>query len=309
MSDSKDEVTSVTISSLPEYITEILKLQPGQTESKLVQQSLLYRGLADKGYDLTPSISRTKSKHWAGFSKLIYERSLIESAKSRYPDRFDNYDCPLELLAKLQHYHIPTRLLDVTSNALVALYFACCDLNDEKDPDHFKDGQVIIFSGLCLSRYNEFVSIIADTYNLTGNAQISLDTLTTRIKSMPYGMRLLYESSEFMNVENFRYHLSSPLFVEPGFISQRQVNQSGKFVICPNVIHGSEVTGRLKVTEKTDEQIVTCIQIKKESKIQILSDLERLGITYEFLFPDDIDSNCSRLAKSIDDRFEDHDIG
>jgi len=40
----------------------------------------------------------------------------------------------------MQHYGIPTRLLDITSNPLVALFFACIEFPKV-------DGEVIFFSG------------------------------------------------------------------------------------------------------------------------------------------------------------------
>lgn len=47
MSESKSKVKNVIISSLTDYIAQILELQPIESDSKLIPQSLVYRGLAD----------------------------------------------------------------------------------------------------------------------------------------------------------------------------------------------------------------------------------------------------------------------
>ena len=66
------------------------------------------------------------------------EESIIKEAILRCPADFPFSASFFEHLVKLQHYGLPTRLLDVTSNALVALYFACREY--EKTA-----GEVIIF--------------------------------------------------------------------------------------------------------------------------------------------------------------------
>ena len=67
-------------------------------------------------------------------AKLDYYNHIIQLA----PEEFSNRNA-FDILSKMQHYNIPTRLLDFTSNPLVALYFACKDNNE--------DGKVEVVKG------------------------------------------------------------------------------------------------------------------------------------------------------------------
>ena len=122
------ETTEVT--SITGYIQAIQKFSGN---------NIFYRGHSNKKYELKPGIYRgdiIKNED------KIYRETI---AKVPYDFRDKN---TLESLALMQHYGIPTRILDLTTNALVALYFACVDNNKEKEKEKKKnpDGEVIVFN-------------------------------------------------------------------------------------------------------------------------------------------------------------------
>ncbi|MDQ1908944.1 FRG domain-containing protein [Paenibacillus sp. GD4] len=91
--------------------------------------NIFYRGQSDIEYKLVPSVLR---ENFRLREHEIYSEVMIECSHE-----FDNCKFHNEILSKMQHYGVPTRLLDVTSNALVALYFACENHND-------RDGVVFV---------------------------------------------------------------------------------------------------------------------------------------------------------------------
>lgn len=121
--------TSNEIRSINDLVTILHNLQePEQGKTRF------FRGQADETWDLLPSIYR-KDKP----TLINHEDKIIKDAFTNCPDDFLPSDTLFEKLVKLQHYGYRTRLLDLTSNTLVALYFACWD-----EKHHDKDGELII---------------------------------------------------------------------------------------------------------------------------------------------------------------------
>jgi len=107
----------IRISSVSEFIEKIVQ------RDKEAGTETFYRGHANKDWELLPSIFRTPN----GVEK---ERLLFYDMVAHEPQSFSECKPTLDYLVQMQHYGLPTRLLDMTMNPLVALYFACQSVGD-----------------------------------------------------------------------------------------------------------------------------------------------------------------------------------
>ncbi|MFZ2726494.1 MAG: FRG domain-containing protein [Methylococcaceae bacterium] len=130
MANNKVKNVTVFIRS----INEIKRDRTADEQNNIV----FYRGQANKDWFLVPTIYR---KNEEGESYHRVEHLLYQEMLRRNPAAFAEDKTVFERLVRMQHYNLPTRLLDITRNSLVALYFACEDETQKK-----KDGQVYIFS-------------------------------------------------------------------------------------------------------------------------------------------------------------------
>jgi hypothetical protein len=79
----------------------------------------VFRGLGDKRFSLIPTIGRTDRYNPS------HERAILELFRKRVPEFGLGAGLEdLDLLAIAQHHGVPTRLLDWTTNPLVAAFFA-----------------------------------------------------------------------------------------------------------------------------------------------------------------------------------------
>lgn len=90
----------------------------------------LYRGQSNKEWELIPSIFRSNVDNKK-------EQGLYRDIRQWNIEQFSSGDF-LKDSCNMQHYGIPTRLIDWTSNTLHALYFAVTGSNEKN-----KDGEVL----------------------------------------------------------------------------------------------------------------------------------------------------------------------
>lgn len=86
---------------------------------------ILYRGQCVRG-GLIPSVARKDPK----FDTTDIERKIIKQLKLQASSYLPHNETDLDLLVRAQHFGLKTRLLDWTTNPLIALWFACNDASD-----------------------------------------------------------------------------------------------------------------------------------------------------------------------------------
>lgn len=109
---------------------------------------VVWRGVVNASYGLHSSLSR-KVQNLTGIApteELLqdYEEEILRRCRAEW--RYDNLPT-LELLAHLQHFGGPTRLIDVSMNPLVSLWFAVePKYRDDGTPRDETDGRLFAFT-------------------------------------------------------------------------------------------------------------------------------------------------------------------
>lgn len=141
LASNYQEVTAHSLQAFLEQVsTGFLESQFGDIEGaraiKAIGKTLyrdrpwLFRGQSDASWDLEPAINRVEITKWND----EFEQAIFETFKNMArPHLLIQPKNKWEWLAVARHHGLPTRLLDWTSNPLVALFFAVELPNDSKD--------------------------------------------------------------------------------------------------------------------------------------------------------------------------------
>ena len=267
----------------------------------------LFRGHANKGFQASPSIYR-KQQWYSNEEKIIREMLM------RCPNDFSNMNTSFEKLVKMQHYDLPTRLLDLTGNPLVALYFACIG-EEEKE----KDGEVLFFKIPKREiKYfdSDTVSVVSNLAWAKSDFEIKNDfrenSKAFHHKNNVHALKLIHdirqEKPHFSERINPK-HLESVLCVKPKQDNPRVIRQDGAFLLFG--INNNKFTSATIPEEWTHYPNQKKVIIKASEKITILRQLASIGISKAQLFPEidmvaqfiknDYDLNKGEFSSTIKD--------
>ena len=116
--DAYNHTSESEVSTISSIRTLFERLETEMEDS--MDYHIYYRGQSDKSFGLIPSIYRKPAL-------IQNEDRIFRDIIAQSPADFKGCVSTFEKLVKMQHYSLPTRLLDITTNPLVALYFACED--------------------------------------------------------------------------------------------------------------------------------------------------------------------------------------
>lgn len=260
-----------------------------------------YRGQSDIAWDLKPSVMRLKNND---AEKEIFSELMVEAPAEFSADRL-----MFDKLVRAQHYGLPTRLLDVSLNPLVALYFACnemehhnvdgvvqlLDFNDDRVrfPDSDTISLICNLARLSANEKKEIVNMVRSYKKAKDIAGEKLDVFR-RLGSMRRLTQFVRNEKPYFTDSAFPEDFFRYFFVYPAKNNRRVIAQSGAFVAAGLLEYKSP--GFLSKSFKIKE-----IEIPHDAKEDILRDLDVLNINSRTMFPE-IESTAGYIKQKWEQR-------
>lgn len=239
--------------SLSTFVEAVCRLRTEWTSADGLLFDIWFRGQADVGWGLTPSLYRLGLEEYEEEIRADFVRRAIQLTPERQPSSDWGW------YFAMQHYGVPTRLLDWTTSALVALFFAT-NSNAAADTAVKRNPAVWILDPWWLNQ------------QLTHRNTVILSDWDD---AAPYLPRLY---------ANERLRRRYPIAIDPPHVARRVAVQSSCFTVF-----GTDPRG-LEAVAKRPRSRLACIEIQsgRDGRFvdEIRVDLRTCGITDSILFPD-----------------------
>lgn len=252
-----------------EGFLQLLYNSPGKPSTET-----FFRGHSDQTYELTPSLLRKSDN--GDWQFMPREDRLCKELLIAHYDEFQDDQYCFDRLVRMQHYGLPTRLLDISGNPLVALFFACYGKPEAS-------GEAIVFqiaSNVVKYYDSDTVSCLSNLSNLTfaqkNEIDLSLDldafNKTDVIEKLVHHIR---SEKSFFKSCVVPDDLGSIVCVKAKQSNTRIKSQSGAFLLF-----GQEPT-----LPEAGQNGIEISRITISEKEHILAQLDRININAKTVYP------------------------
>lgn len=246
VTDSRKSFNKELISSLNGYLEFVERLQEEWTES------LWFRGLSSSDYALTPGIYRRQFAQYGPFFAADLAHEFVRKGKAFLPD--SNHTL-WHWYHVMQHYRLPTRLLDWTTGAFIALYFPLKEQSNSSQP--------------CVWVLNPYW---LNSESTGQNVVFYSDEVSQDPEDRAITKKYLFDSP---NLSKY------PIAIAPPHINERITAQKSSFTV-----HGALKTGLHRLWKESDGKQLVQLRISRISSERMMNQLLLTGLTESTLLPD-----------------------
>lgn len=262
------------IISIDGYLKEISKYNS--------YKNVMYRGQSDSKFkNISASINRDD-----GY--INNEHFIIAETLNKKVEDFKEFNLPIEHLSKMQHYGFPTRLIDITSAPLIALYFAV------EDTENLSDGEVFVF----IKNTYDLNSKQANVVSLLSNIEsYDIDYIKVKYKEI-YNEKI--NSAEILEYAGQNIYITGTERLKE--TNERLFNQKGSFIVCGNKISDNKITNKLLDINKDEAHQIIRIPFEYKKVIKDTLDKE-FTINEGFIYPE-----LQSFANYIKSKYKDNNV-
>ncbi|MEE0137631.1 FRG domain-containing protein, partial [Fusobacterium ulcerans] len=251
---SAPENTDDILYSLNEILTNI------NSASSDTNKKYFYRGQSNSNW--MPSASIVREEGYLKNEHLMFYKII-----SKMPKAFEKDKYIYNQIATMQHFGYPTRLIDITENPLISLYFACEGNNNY-------DGEIFIYE----AQEEEILNF--EDEKLHCLEKIPTNSFENICKDCD-------------KLEKCKKDIIKRSYIVQGVAQNERINnQSGNFIFVG-------IEDEKKYCEKKIQLPTKHIIIDKKLKLGILQILEKLNINGGTVYPD-----LLNLAKFLKDKYK-----